>query len=182
MNTVDILKHLYNYYTVAAVTGSPIGLFLPLSYEVEHKYYSNMFVYKDAATYLKFTDKALAYNYNAVVGIYDDKDNLVWCNAVTEKPYTNASVYTIGGKKLYQYGWYNSIVRPGTYYSRVMFSGHYCLPTTNEVAFEVTEYIDDEHNYQITIDHGFYKDTTNKTGIWYIEDDISTTIDMSKYK
>lgn len=180
MNIRDTLKHLYNFYAVLKVTHTPDGLFLPLSYATTHKYYNNTIeYYKKYITLGSYPESLWTDEYNTVVGIYDDKNNLVWCNATLKSCHGSTITYPVGNLRVYQYGVCTKIARPGMYYSRVIFSGYNCLYKVQEVPFEVVEF--DDYKKATIIDHGFYKDNSNKNGIWYIENAIPEKIDMIKY-
>lgn len=169
MNRREFLGHLANYYTIAAVTKEPFGLYLPfnrtsnfLNHHIGYEYYSNISYFRS--------------KHYAVVGIYDEKDRIVYSNACYSSSYSRYTYVKINGVSYYYSTNFDSvdISRPGKYTSRVIFSGFKSKPLVPVVEFEVKP-IEKKSNYgrmrvePIWLDHAFEDDETNENGILYYD-------------
>ena len=181
MNRREFLGRLANYYTVAAVTGEPFGLYLPFTRVCN---FTNNRVWYNNSYYF-----SLSGGYYAIVGIYDEKDRIVYANGcVRYNPYSSYTYVTIGDKTViystsFAYSQLN-ISRPGIYTSKVIFSGYKSRPLVPEIQFEVRPVMQ-KSNYGyisgagISLDHKFIDDKTNEQGILYR--DIPTELQYYKY-
>lgn len=181
MNRREFLGRLINYYTIAATTNEPYGMYVPYNYK------SNL-----VSTTAKWV---YGTNSGSIVAIYDSKGTCVFSNAVTTKPPTvhelmgmyigNYNYTTIGGKNCYYLKWddgvlpptylyYLPVVKPGIYTSKVIYSGAGKTPQTQEIQFEVKQLEKRknyglEEGYVVELDHGFEKDSSNPDGIFYYD-------------
>lgn len=181
MNRREFLGRLINYYTVAAVTGEPFGLYLPFTRTCN--FINNSIWYKGGYYF------SLSSGYYAIVGIFDEKDRIVYSNGcIGYRPSSSITYVTINGKTViystsFAYSQLN-ISRPGIYTSKVIFSGFKSRPLVPEIQFEVRPVIQ-KSNYGyisgagISLDHKFEYDKTNEQGILYR--DIPTKLEYYKY-